>query len=293
MTLEQLRIFVAVAEREHVTRASQDLGLTQSAVSAAITALERRYAIQLFDRIGRRIELTEAGRRFLRAARAVLAQAAAAETLLADLAGLKQGALSLAASQTVANYWLPPLMHRFRRAYPGVETTLTIGNTDTVAAMVHDGRVDLGFVEGALDDPILDVLPVADDELVLVASPDLVGAKPPRPTAAALAALPWVFREKGSGTRAIFEAAAADIGFDPAALQVALTLPTNEAVRAAVEAGAGVAALSRLAVAKALKAGTLAAFPLALPKRRFFAVRHRERHVSEAEREFMRLIDAA
>ena len=157
----------------------------------------------------------------------------------------------------------------------------------------YEEAVVVPDVEGALDDPILDVLPVADDELVLVASPDLIGATPSRPTAAQLAALPWVFREKGSGTRAIFEAAAADIGFDPADLQVALTLPTNEAVRAAVEAGAGVAALSRLAVAKALKAGTLAAFPLALPKRRFFAVRHRERHVSAAEREFMRLIDAA
>ena len=83
MTLEQLRIFIAVAQREHVTRAAVDLNLTQSAVSAAIAALEARHATQLFDRIGRRIALTQAGRLFLIEARAVLARAAQAETALA------------------------------------------------------------------------------------------------------------------------------------------------------------------------------------------------------------------
>src|SRR5580704_9498201 len=110
MTLEQLRIFVAVAEREHVTRGARDLNLTQSATSAAIAALEARYATQLFDRVGRRIALTEAGRLFLVEAKALLAQAAAAEMVLVDLAGLKRGTLTLAASQTVGNYWLPRIV---------------------------------------------------------------------------------------------------------------------------------------------------------------------------------------
>ena len=96
MTLEQLRIFVAVAEREHVTQAARALNMTQSATSAAITALESRYATRLFDRIGRRIALTEAGRLFLVEARAVLARAAAAERVLADLTDLKRGSLSMA-----------------------------------------------------------------------------------------------------------------------------------------------------------------------------------------------------
>ena len=87
MTLEQLRIFVAVAEHEHVTQAARDLNLTQSATSAAIAALEGRYATKLFDRIGRRIALTEVGRLFLIEAKAVLQRASAAETMLADLRG--------------------------------------------------------------------------------------------------------------------------------------------------------------------------------------------------------------
>ena len=107
MTLEQLRIFVAVAECEHVTQGARQLNLTQSATSAAVAALEERYATKLFDRIGRRIALTEAGWLFLKEAKAVLARASAAAKVLTDLADLTRGSLALAASQTVANYWLP------------------------------------------------------------------------------------------------------------------------------------------------------------------------------------------
>jgi DNA-binding transcriptional LysR family regulator len=91
MTLEQLRIFEAVAQREHVTRAAQALNLTQSAVSAAIAALEERHSVALFSRVGRRIELTDAGRLFLDEARAVLARARAAELALSEIAGLERG----------------------------------------------------------------------------------------------------------------------------------------------------------------------------------------------------------
>jgi DNA-binding transcriptional LysR family regulator len=99
MTLEQLRIFVAVAEREHVTRAAEALDMTQSAISAAVQALEARHGTRLFDRVGRRIVLTEIGRIFLDDAKSVLVRAAAAETALAELGGLSRGTLSLHASQ--------------------------------------------------------------------------------------------------------------------------------------------------------------------------------------------------
>src|SRR5262249_10184228 len=107
MTLEQLRIFEAVAQREHVTRAAEALNLTQSAVSAAIAALEDRHAVALFSRVGRRIELTDAGRLFLDEASAVLARARAAELALSEIAGLERGALTIYASQTIASYSLP------------------------------------------------------------------------------------------------------------------------------------------------------------------------------------------
>ncbi len=293
MTLEQLRIFVAVAEREHVTRAAEALNLTQSAVSAAVSALEARHATKLFDRIGRRIALTEAGRLFLVEARAVLARAAAAETMLADLAGLKRGHMALAASQTVANYWLPPLLHRFRAVYPGITLGLVIGNTEEVTAMIRDGSIDLGFVEGTVKDPTLEIEPVADDQLVLVTNREVAKAmKSKKLTPKDLKSLSWVFRERGSGTRAMLETALQDMGIARDDLHVILELPSNESVRAAVLDGAGATALSELVVTPLLGAGRLVAFDVDLPKRQFFALRHKGRHVSEIERAFRALIAA-
>ena len=291
MTLEQLRIFVAVAEREHLTQGARALNLTQSAVSSAIAALEARYATRLFDRIGRRIALTEAGRLFLTEARAVLARAAAAEAVLSDLSGLARGSLALMASQTVANYWLPPLIQQFRHAHPGIAITLSIGNTETVSAAIHDGAADLGFIEGEIDDPALAITAVAEDELVIIVQTGhpWTGA-PPIPSALKQAA--WVLREPGSGTRAMFEAALPRLGLVPADLTVALELPSNEAICAAVAAGAGATAISRLVAANAIAAGRLATVALPLPKRRFLALRHKERYLAKAAAAFLALTAA-
>jgi DNA-binding transcriptional LysR family regulator len=292
MTLEQLRIFIAVAEYEHVTRAAADLNLTQSATSAAVATLEARYDIKLFNRIGRRIELTPAGRLFLVEARAVLARAAAAENVLADIAGLKRGSLRLAASQTVGNYWLPPLMHRYRASYPGITLALSIGNTEAVAVMVREGIADLGFVEGPVDDQALSITPVAEDELVLVVSPALPRPKHKAVSPADLKAMQWVFRETGSATRALFEQAIAKAGLRMSDIDMVLELPSNEAVRAAVEDATGAAVLSKLVVAASIEAGSLIDLDFAVPKRQFFALRHKERAITQAEREMFKLIDA-
>ena len=289
MTLEQLRVFVAVAECEHMTRAAAQVNLTQSATSAAIAALEERHGVKLFDRIGRRIALTDTGRTFLAEAKGVLARASTAEQTLADLAGLKMGELALAASQTVGSYWLPGRIVSFHARYPGVRITLRIGNTDAVAAMTRGGEVDLGFAEGEVSDPALAIARVDEDELVIVAAPanrqmlERLGAEQ-------FAAVPWVARERGSGTRAAFEAALTALGVDPSRRHIALELPSNEAIRAAVEAGAGFAVMSRLVVSASIKAGTLAAAPLVLPRRRFFLLRHKERYESQAARTFAAMI---
>lgn len=293
MTLEQLRIFVAVAEREHVTQAAAALNLTQSAVSAAIAALEERHAVRLFDRVGRRIVLTEAGRVFLDEARAVLARATQAERLLGDLAGLRRGTLRLGASQTVANYWLPALMQRFRAEHPGVSLTLVTGNTDKVAQLVHDARVDLGFVEGEIDDPSLAVRPLPGDRLALVAAPGHDWTRRPPLASADLKGSPWVLREPGSGTRMVLEDVLAGQGLTPDDLDVVLELPSNEAVRTAVEAGAGAAILSTLVVQSSLASGRLLRVSFDLPPRPFHVLRHRERHLSLAEQRFLEFAAAA
>ena len=221
----------------------------------------------------------------------MLARAAAAERVLADVANLKRGSLSLAASQTVASYWLPQVVERYRSRFPGIAISQTIGNTEYVAGRVRDGLADLGFAEGEMtDDPALVTTPVAEDELVLVVPREHPWARRAPRSAKEIKAGPWVLREPGSGTRAIFEAALPRLGLAPADLAVALEVPSNEAVRAAVEAGSGVTAISRLVVANAIKAGTLVAVKLALPRRHFFVLRHKERYTTKAAQAFVDLV---
>lgn len=290
MTLDQLRIFVAVAERQHVTRAAGALNLAQSAASSAIAALEARHGTQLFHRVGRGIELTEAGRIFLVEARAVLARAASAELVLAELGGLKRGTLSVRASQTIGSYWLPRHLAAFRRAYPDIDIRMDIGNTADVAMAVRDGAAELGFVEGAVDDPALVGVTVAYDQMELVVGPDHEWSQRERIRPADLTRTDWVVREPGSGTRSAFEAALGTFGLAPGQLKVAITLPSNEAVRAAVEAGIGAAVISASVVAPSLEAGLLHRVWLNLPRRAFQVIRHRERYQSLAAEALLKLI---
>jgi len=284
MTLEQLRIFIAVAEKQHVTQAASQLNLTQSATSAAIAALETRYGIKLFDRVGRGIVLTQTGRDFLNEAREVVARAKAAAHVLDDLAGLKRGSLALAASQTVANYWLPPRIEAFRKAHPGIDLHVTIANTEQVAQAINRGNADLGFVEGEVDDPSLAIRKIEGDSLAIV-----VGANHPwigktRIIPKLLTETCWILREPGSGTRSIFEAALKKFGLKLSGLDIRLELPSNEAVRVAVESHVCANAISDLEVVQALAAETLLRGQIDLPKRSFFALRHKERYASQAER---------
>lgn len=282
MTLDQLRVFVAVAERQHVTRGAQALNLAQSAASSAIAALEARFETKLFNRVGRGIELTEAGRLFLAEAKAVLARAEAAELALAEIGGLKRGTLSVQASQTIASYWLPRHLVAFRRAHPGIEVRLSVGNTAQVAAAVHEGEAELGFVEGAVSDPELASATVAHDQLVLVVGPEHLWARAGSIAPHDLTASEWVLREPGSGTRSAFEAALEGFGLTLARLNVALELPSNEAVRAAVEAGMGATVISASVAAPSVEAGLLHRIGFALPERAFHVLRHRERYRSRA-----------
>ncbi|MBE7217932.1 MAG: LysR family transcriptional regulator, partial [Caulobacteraceae bacterium] len=275
MTLEQLRIFVAVAEREHVTQAARVLNLTQSAVSGAVNALETRHGVTLFDRVGRGIVLNETGRTFLLEARAVLERAAAAEAALDDMAALRRGRLAIHASQTIASYWLPARLVAFHQAHPGVSVEMTVGNTREVADAVLAGGAELGFVEGALDEPALSDRVVGSDELVVLTIPGHPWAAGPALVPPDLVASPWVLREPGSGTRSTLEALLVDAGVDPARLEVVMSLPSNEAVLAAAQAGAGATALSRKVAEAALLTGRLVAAPITLPPRRFHLLRHK------------------
>jgi DNA-binding transcriptional LysR family regulator len=292
MTLEQLRVFVAVAERQHVTRAAAVLNVAQSAVSAAIAALEARHDVELFHRVGRGVELTEAGALFLVEARALLARAEAAGLVLSELGNLKRGTLAVHASQTIASYWLPRHLVAFRHKYPGIDIRLTISNTAQVAAAVHEGAADLGFVEGMIEDPMLTKERVARDLLVIVVGTEHAWSAIDRLEPDRLIETDWVLREAGSGTRSTFEAALQSFGVSPGASRIALELPSNEVVRAAVEAGLGATAISASVAAPSLEAGLLHRVRFNLPERDFQVVRHVARRCSRAADALLSMVTA-
>ena len=292
MTLEQLRIFVAVADKQHVTRAARELNLTQSATSAAIAALEERYGIKLFDRVGRGIVLTHTGRTFLGEARAVLARARGAEQVLRDIAGLAVGKLVVAASQTVANYWLPPRLQAFQAAHSGIDVSVNIANTERVAADVREGTADIGFIEGDIDDSALSARRIDGDSLVVVVGPRHPYARK-KPPSDWLTQTPWILREPGSGTRAMFEQALRKRGLRLSELTVQLELASNEAIRTAIESGTCATAISNLVVEKSIAAKTLFRVEVELARRSFYVLRHKERHVSKAEAALLGSIMAA
>ncbi|WPZ36678.1 LysR substrate-binding domain-containing protein [Thalassobaculum sp. OXR-137] len=288
MTLEQLAIFIAVAEREHLSRGAESLGLTPSAASAAIKTLETTYDVHLFDRVGRRIELTRAGRVFLEEARHTLAAVNEAKGLLSELGGLRTGHLDIEASQTIANYWLPNRLMRFCERHPGITLGFRDGNTANVVQAVISGRAELGFIEGTVDEPALAAQPFLADELVIVMA-QRAAAIAARTTLETLHHLTWVMRERGSGTRAEFEAALDRHGIDCATLPTAATLPTNEAVLGAVRGSSCAAALSKLVVSPFIAAGELVVLDIPLAPRQFTLLRHKERRLSAAALEFERI----
>jgi DNA-binding transcriptional LysR family regulator len=291
MTLEQLRIFVCVAERLNMTRAAEALHITQSGVSASIGALENTYGTALFDRVGRRIELSVAGRAFLDEARKILNQVREAQRTLMDMSNLRRGTVTIYASQTIGNYWLPRVIGEFSNRFPHLNIDLHIANTEEAARMVLDGAADIGFVAAPHVDPDLDGVDIEGDQLCVLVRPDHAWAqRPPRPEE--LVRGGWVLREEGSATRSEFERALRGLGADVKKLDVRLELPTNEAILSAVVAGLGPSALSDLVAREALASGALVR-AVNLPRRSFRVLRHAERKLSLAAEMFLKCLPGA
>jgi DNA-binding transcriptional LysR family regulator len=285
MTLDQLQIFIAVAEREHVTRAADALGLAPPSVSAAVASLEREFGTKLFHRVGRGIALTEGGKLLLDEAHTLVNRADAVKLAMREFTGLSRGRLDIKASQTIASHFLPSRLVDFHQAYPGVALVVSLGNSTQVVEAIIRGNIELGFVEGPeeeFQDSRLAIEMIARDDLVMVVSVSHPWATREKLTVDDLTAGKWVLREDGSGTRAAFVRALDALGIAYGKLNIAIELPSNEAVLAAVLAGAGATILSARVCADVIKGGTLKRLPVSLAPRAFYAVQHADRYRSRA-----------
>ncbi|PTY06991.1 LysR family transcriptional regulator [Opitutaceae bacterium EW11] len=257
------KVFRAVAEKLNFTRASEQLHISQPAVTQHIKALEEHYGTALFHRSPGGIRLTAAGQSLLKAVIRGCELEHETELALRSRQTLLAGPLRIGSSTTVAQYFLPAPLGRFQQEHPKVDVSLQIGNTQEIADSVRNARLDVGLVEGPGERRDLHAEDFFQDEIVCVAAPSSAYAKKQRLAVEDLAAAPLVMREPGSGTRDVTERALRKEGLRATALRVVLETESTETIKGLVASGVGLGFISRLAVANEVTLGKLAVVPIA------------------------------
>ncbi len=283
-TLKQLQVFLAVAKHRNVSIAASELALSQSAASTSLKELESRFDVDLFDRIGKRLQLNERGSLLKPKAEALMDQA---EGIERALMGAEQvGRIKVGATLSIGNYLAVEIIAAFIDTHPEAEVSLQVANTETIAARVQDFSLDIGLIEGELQAPDLEIQHWRDDELAVFCPPGHPLANKAKLSDAELMAADWIVREKGSGTRQAFERAMSGI---LSALHLRLELQHTEGIKRAVEAGLGIGCLSKITLQDAFQRGKL--LPLAVPHRdwtrKLYFVLHRQKYVSDGVRSWM------
>ncbi len=267
-SLEQVRSFVAVAEHEHISRAAAALFLTQGAVTQQVRHFERAVGLQLLERDGRGVRLTDAGRTMAIACRAALRSMQVLEDTAESIKTLEKGSLHLGASPTCATFYLPSRLAGFTRENPGVKLSLIVEPSAEINRQVIAGALDCGVIAGEPDHQLLAIV-LAHDELILVVHRDHPLAALRRVGAADLARHRYLGRGPGWSAEQNVREMIGD-AFDRSE---ALNLGHPEYVRAAVLAGLGYAALPLLAVAADLESGALKRLPGPSSRRAIRAIR--------------------
>ncbi len=284
-TLQQLRLFEAVARHGSFTRAAHEVHLSQPAVSIQVKRLEEQVGMGLFDSVGRTLVLTPAGEELLAASRDILDRLEALDTALDDLRGDVAGPLRVAAV-TTAKYFMPHLMGAFLRRHPKVRPVLSVINRANLLERLAGNQDDL-FITGRIPGGLpVKAVPFLDNVILPIAAADhpLVGrAGIPL---ADLADHRILKRELGSGTRSAVERAFEDAGVSVAPF---MELGSDEAIKQAVQAGLGIAFLSAYCLGPELQTGRLAeldvaGFPLT---RKWYAVQRANRPLSRAAEAFL------
>jgi len=271
-TLEQIRSFVAVAEHEHISRAAASLFLTQAAVTQQVRHFERAVGLQLLERDGRRVRLTDAGRSLADACRAALRAVEVMDDTAKAMKELEAGSLHVGASPTCATYYLPPHLAEFTRRHPGVKLSVIVEPSAELNRQVLAGTLDCAILEGA-PDPALVAFELTRDELVVVAHRDHPLAQLRRVASTDLAGHLYLGRgPEWSAEQTVREM----LGEAYDRLEV-LSLGHPEYVRAAAIAGLGFAALPKRAVAADVASGVLKRLPIPPSLRPITAVRRKGR----------------
>ncbi len=252
----RLKVFRTVAHHLNFRRAADELSLTQPAVTQQIKALEDEYGVSLFDRAGGRIALTPSGAALLPFAEKLKAISDEAFEAIAKVSGTHAGRLAIGASQTIGQYLLPKFIAEFLRQHPRVEITAISGNTDDIVEALTQQKIQVALVEGPTLRKDIKAEPFMEDHMVLVVPAGHEWAEH-EIEVADLKTAALLTRELGSGSRRVIELALENAGFSKKELRATMALDSTEGLLSAVEAGLGVAFVSRWAVRNQLALGTL------------------------------------
>jgi len=273
ISIKKLQLFEATARLGKLTKAANEIALSQSAASQALKELEQSLGYPLFERVGRDLIITENGLKALPKVRQI--DDILASLQLANLNPMS-GVLKIVASATIATYLLPTLLANFIKIYPEVSPEIHIGNTQMVIDHLDNGQVNIGLIEGPALHPHLQITAWKKDNLQVFCQPEHPLTKTGEITFKQLKLHPWVLRENGSGTRAIFDSAIERVGTQ---IKSAIILTRQSAIKESVKAGLGLGCLSQLSIAEELRSGQLVALqsPLNL-SRRFSLVTNKSSH---------------
>ncbi|MHB8302813.1 MAG: LysR substrate-binding domain-containing protein [Acidobacteriaceae bacterium] len=252
----RLKVFRAVVRHLNFRRAADELFLTQPAVTQQIKALEDEYGVPLFDRTGGRIALTPSGQALLPYAEKLKSLSDEAFEAVANLSGAQAGPLSIGASQTIGQYLLPNFIAQFLRQHPRVAITAISGNTEKMLELLAAHRIQIALIEGPALRKDVKIEPFMEDEMVLVV-PAGHEWQEHEVQIDDLKSAPLLTRELGSGSRRVVELALARAGLSRKDLRANMALDSTEGLLSAVEAGLGVAFVSRWAVRNQLALGSL------------------------------------
>jgi len=292
VNLDYLRTYLEVIKLGSFSEVAKKLSISQPAVSFQIHKLERDLGIRLIDRGQKAITMTNAGKRLLHFAEAVLEERA---HLVHDLEQLREevtGNLVVAASTIPGEILLPPVLGEFKAQHPAVGVRLEISDSLTVLAGVREGAHDLGFSGLAPEGSDLEFFKTAEDEIVLIAFPEHPFTRRGEVSLLELRGEPFIFREETSGTQQNLKSLLTGAGLDLGRSPTELVLGTTQAVISAVEARVGIAFVSNLAIKKSLALGLVKEVSVAGLKlsRDFYCLYRRERVVSRLLEEFIAFV---
>lgn len=287
-TFRQLEVFLACAHYQNVTHAAKALAMSQSAASGALKELESQFNVQLFDRVGKRLQINELGLRLRPRVEALMDRANELETELTE--HTRVGHIKVGATLTIGNYLAVSIIHRYMAQGRGATVALEVANTANIVEKILNYDLDIGLIEGEFYHPDLISTPWLNDELVCFACPQHPLAQSQSLTDQDLVNAEWILRERGSGTRQTFDRAMQ--GLLPN-LKIALELQHTEAIKRATEANLGISCLSHITLSEAFKHGTLT--PLNVKKnfsRKFYHLVHREKYQGAGITQWIALCDA-